>query len=352
MDPQSLDAIGILEGTDKTSLVQDYLRHYELIFGGLRNEPLQLLEIGISRGASLRMWTKFFTRALIIGVDIDEGCRAFANDRIKVEIGSQADPEFLVHLARRYQPDIIIDDGSHQASHIVLTFERLFSFLQSGGYYIIEDIYLHYGEDAAHWHRSGGITAVEYFARIASRLSADHLDPDCGPFEHYLASAIDGVEFVRKAVILRKNSRQVDQAQRLTDLWTLTEKSGHASNWNDLALMLLRKNELDRAEIASRHAVMLAPANADFLLRLSHILSERGHVPEAIKTMRRLIVLVPDHPAFRSSLAELEGRLTKTDHQVERPVEQPVQRPVERRANRPAERKAESKPKRPRETSG
>ena len=32
MDDQPLDTIGILEGTDKTSLGHDYLRHYQRIF--------------------------------------------------------------------------------------------------------------------------------------------------------------------------------------------------------------------------------------------------------------------------------------------------------------------------------
>lgn len=72
MDHQPLDAIGILEGTDKSSLGHDYLRHYERIFAGLRNDPIQLLEFGIAGGASLGTWSRFFAQATIVGVDINE----------------------------------------------------------------------------------------------------------------------------------------------------------------------------------------------------------------------------------------------------------------------------------------
>src|ERR1700689_2317154 len=129
MADQPLDTIGILEGTDKTSLGHDYLRHYQRIFADIRNDPVQLLEIGIAGGASLRTWARFFPRATIVGVDIDAACRRFAGDRITVEIGSQGDPLFLAELARKYQPDIIIDDGSHLAGDILLTFDRLFPAL-------------------------------------------------------------------------------------------------------------------------------------------------------------------------------------------------------------------------------
>ena len=67
-----LDELGILHGTDKGSLGHGYLGHYERILGPLRDEPITILEIGVSDGASLRMWADYFTRATIVGVDINE----------------------------------------------------------------------------------------------------------------------------------------------------------------------------------------------------------------------------------------------------------------------------------------
>ncbi|MFO1026679.1 MAG: hypothetical protein U1E70_16025 [Acetobacteraceae bacterium] len=128
----SLDLIGVREGTDKSSLDGDYLRHYERILGHLRDKPLQVLEIGVASGASLRVWSQFFRMGTFVGIDIGESCRTFANDRVTIEIGSQADAKFLNELAKRYQPDVIIDDGSHRSADIFLTFHHLFPTLRKG----------------------------------------------------------------------------------------------------------------------------------------------------------------------------------------------------------------------------
>ena len=71
----TLDEIGTLEGTDKSSLLADYLRHYEREFSYLRDEPINVIEIGVQGGSSLRMWERFFTRATLIGIDIDPSCK-------------------------------------------------------------------------------------------------------------------------------------------------------------------------------------------------------------------------------------------------------------------------------------
>ena len=46
---------GALAGTDKSSSVSwcwDYLRHYEELFRPFRDQPINLLEIGVASGAS------------------------------------------------------------------------------------------------------------------------------------------------------------------------------------------------------------------------------------------------------------------------------------------------------------
>jgi hypothetical protein len=62
-----LDDIGILEGTDKTSLRWDYLRQYQEIFRDFRDQEFNLIEIGVASGSSVFTWRKFFTRATIVG---------------------------------------------------------------------------------------------------------------------------------------------------------------------------------------------------------------------------------------------------------------------------------------------
>ena len=308
MDHQPLDAIGILEGTDKSSLGHDYLRHYERIFAGLRNDPIQLLEFGIAGGASLGTWSRFFAQATIVGVDINESCRVLAGDRVKVEIGSQADPEFLAELVRTYQPDIIIDDGSHQAAHISLTFDRLFPFLRPGGFYVIEDLNLHYGNNAATWHRSGGTTPAEYLASIARRISADYIEPDCDLTGRYLAENIDRIEFVRRAIVVQKRQPQGDRVQLTADLWDLADSAGHAFNWFELAQKMIDLRELDRAEIAAQRAVTMAPGNVHYLARLAHVQALAGNLSAAVNTSRTALLIKPDDAGLKSQLAGLEVR--------------------------------------------
>lgn len=50
----NLDAIGLFHQTDKSSIHHDYLQFYERILHSLRYEPINLIEIGVFRGSSLR----------------------------------------------------------------------------------------------------------------------------------------------------------------------------------------------------------------------------------------------------------------------------------------------------------
>src|SRR4051812_6007167 len=89
-----LDERGILAGTDKSSLANDYLRHYERIFAPWRERTFTLLEIGIAQGASLRLWRDYFPHADIVAIDINPKCKEYERERVRIEIGSQDDPEF------------------------------------------------------------------------------------------------------------------------------------------------------------------------------------------------------------------------------------------------------------------
>src|ERR1700761_6707536 len=106
-----LDVLGTLLGTDKSSTLAyawDYLRHYEELFSKWRHSEINLIEIGVETGASLKMWSRFFDKATIIGLDIDPACQRFAEGRVQVRIGSQENPAFLQEVAAAYPPTIVI----------------------------------------------------------------------------------------------------------------------------------------------------------------------------------------------------------------------------------------------------
>ncbi len=210
----ALDAVGTVYGTDKSSLfcnAHDYLRHYEFFFADFRHRAMNLIEIGVLGGRSLKTWKWFFPNAKIVGIDIDERCLALREDRIDILIGSQADANFLNLVCAHYPPTIIIDDGSHFAEHIIATFEAAFPWLAPGGLYIIEDLNCHFGPGAPRWQTGIRCDAPAYFMNLAlARLAKGGNVQGAGPLPSI--PDIDSVTTVGGAVIIRKSHAARDHA--------------------------------------------------------------------------------------------------------------------------------------------
>jgi len=101
----------------------------------------KVLEIGVQRGGSLKLWEKLFD-AKVIGVDIDPACAAYGDGINRhVYIGSQTDVEFLTRDVVPHAPfDLIIDDGGHWSNQQIISFNTLWPHLASKGIYLIEDL--------------------------------------------------------------------------------------------------------------------------------------------------------------------------------------------------------------------
>lgn len=153
----SLNRLATLHGTDKNN-AHFYTQHYAFHFAKLRFRPLILLEVGIGGynwpqlgGDSLRLWRSYFPFASINGIDIYN--KQFHQNRwlgIHTFQGSQDDPAFLADVIRQIgRPHIIIDDGSHEPTQTIRTFELLFPHLRRGGIYVIEDLQTSYWTNAS-----------------------------------------------------------------------------------------------------------------------------------------------------------------------------------------------------------
>jgi hypothetical protein len=119
-----------------------YFRIYERHLAKFVGQEFTLVEVGIFSGGSLFMWREYFgAQCRIIGVDIEEKSRLFAEDGFEVFIGDQADPNFWADF-RREVPEVhvLIDDGGHQAHQQQATLREVLPHLQPGGVYICEDI--------------------------------------------------------------------------------------------------------------------------------------------------------------------------------------------------------------------
>jgi len=128
-----LTKVGFKYGTDK-ACDHDFLKHYHIVLNPLREEIKSLLEIGVWKGESIRMWLEYFPNAIITCIDIEDKSNMFqGNDRVRFHRIAQAD----------YIPDetfdIIIDDGSHRMVDQQQTFLNLFP--KANKIYILEDLH-------------------------------------------------------------------------------------------------------------------------------------------------------------------------------------------------------------------
>lgn len=160
-----LDKLAILYGTDKSSLTHNYCVKYEKYLPFKRDDKLKILEIGVLNGESIRMWKHYFHNSEIIGIDINSKCKETEEERINIQIGDQTDINFLKKVIEKHGPfDMILDDGSHINSHVIITFEILFPSVKSNGVYIVED------SCTSYWNEFGGGelkigSTIEYFKK-------------------------------------------------------------------------------------------------------------------------------------------------------------------------------------------
>lgn len=129
--------------TDKHTDHHYIQEFYEIEFEHLRDKELNILEIGVWRGDSLKLWHDYFINSNIYGADhfIRVG-----EDRVRTELSSFGRIKQLLNIdsteKKLYfdvQMDIIIDDGAHNPDAQIQTYENTKHLLKDGGIYIIED---------------------------------------------------------------------------------------------------------------------------------------------------------------------------------------------------------------------
>ena len=253
-DRRPLDELGILEGTDKSSLCHAYLEHYARAFEPFRSLSINIIEIGVQNGASARMWRDYFPYAQIIGVDIQESCQDMASDRLVIEIGSQADDAFLGDLVKRYPPTIIIDDGSHLAAHQIFSFENLFLSLVPGGCYVVEDLHIHAPDAQKQASLSGVPWPPDYFAGFARHLMDGFVAKDLQTHHRgELLHATKRVDSFHGSVMLwRHEDHRLLKPHDLRWLQATVAASDLHYGWAHLA------NYLDRISPGSVHVLAAA----------------------------------------------------------------------------------------------
>lgn len=148
-------------GTDKMKDQHNYVKFYEDLFEGKESDFLNILEIGIFRptedqikvktnkgikipevGASLKTWHDYLPNSNIYGIDINDFSDV-NNDRIQTFICNQESIQELKNVVTSIGADldVIIDDGGHTMKQHQISLSFLFTYLKSGGVYVIEDLH-------------------------------------------------------------------------------------------------------------------------------------------------------------------------------------------------------------------
>lgn len=151
--------------TDKSR--HGYLNVYENYFSVLKEKLINLLEIGVCGGDSLRLWEKYFINANIFGIEKDPNVLALFFERAKVFCADQSDIRSLKEFSSDKCFDIIIDDGSHYSPHQILSFEILFEKLNSDGLYIVEDLQCCYDQSFGFFQER----SINYFLKLVHFLN-------------------------------------------------------------------------------------------------------------------------------------------------------------------------------------
>lgn len=185
-----------------------YLPVYDRLVLPYAGSNVRMLEIGVSKGGSLALWRKALgDGATIFGIDIDPKCAEFDGKFGKVRIGSQADASFLKHVVEEMGGvDLVLDDGSHVASHQRASFEVLFPLLSEGGLYIVEDTHTSYW----HWFE-GGLrrrgTVIEFMKDKVDDMHRHYLED--GRNKGDQIPPIESIQFFDSIIAVRKRKQAV-----------------------------------------------------------------------------------------------------------------------------------------------
>ena len=144
---EDVDGIGLSDKGDRYPVHKHfYIDVYDNLLSQFKDEPIQLMELGIASGASLLMWSQYFTKGSITGLDIVDPPRIdylktlpnvniIKGDAYTIENSSGI-------ISQLPKQDIFIEDGAHDIDNQIKALTQYHSIVKPGGFYICEDMYL------------------------------------------------------------------------------------------------------------------------------------------------------------------------------------------------------------------
>ena len=152
----SLDQLFHYYGSDKAEIFKHsknighgYSKFYEKYLENLKDNKLNILEIGSYSGASAAAFSKYLPNSKIYCFDINISKFKYSSKNIEVygvDINDKIKTTKIlekIFLRKKFKKfDLIIDDGSHKLSDILYCINFFIKHLKSGGIFVIEDYML------------------------------------------------------------------------------------------------------------------------------------------------------------------------------------------------------------------
>ncbi len=159
-------------GTDKGDKKSYIDKYYERHFAAYRDQPIKLMEIGFRHGASLALWSEYFSKGKILGADnfsdvavghelpvVEQWVK---RPNVEISVGDAYSEGFAKGLKDKF--DIIIDDGPHTLETQQIALSLYLPKLKPNGTFVIEDIL------------SGGLAIFPLLSRVPAGFNVYFYD--------------------------------------------------------------------------------------------------------------------------------------------------------------------------------
>jgi len=159
-----------IEGNNDKGSIHSYIELYQEILDPYRDVALNMLEIGVARGYSLRMWREYFHEGCDVhGIDINK--TPLIDETLNVTYGDSQDAALWADWG---PVDVIIDDGDHSSMGQFKTAAAWLPKVRPGGLYLIEDVFeinpVFYDQLVGSFNKGGGEMLVHDRRDLSKRI--------------------------------------------------------------------------------------------------------------------------------------------------------------------------------------
>ncbi len=132
--------------TDKNT-THSYLSLYQTILGDKKSTAENVLEVGIDKGGSIKLWSDFFVNATVYGLDIMAESNVWSEIVNKEKIILYTSTDAYNHdffttnfVNKNIKFDMMLDDGPHSIESMIQFIKLYSQILKDDGILIIEDV--------------------------------------------------------------------------------------------------------------------------------------------------------------------------------------------------------------------